>query len=335
MNERDIIAYLQKNILSHEQRGLVRGIGDDCAVIEKDDSTSWLVTMDTLIEGIHFNLKWHPAEKLGRKSVSVNVSDIAAMGGKPVFVFLSLGMPKGFDPDWFKGFSRGITEACEEYQCFLAGGDTVRSREGVVITITAIGEISKEQVVYRKDALADDTIWVSGTLGMAAAGLALCKSGIENISPSLESLVEAHVNPQARVKLGSLLAKHRIAHAMIDLSDGIATDLSHLCNESRTGAVFYAEKLPIDPALFEAANLLKVDPLDLAIRGGEDYELLFTAAPGSTAEIISLGEMAGINISPVGTIMAEPGVKLVKPSKSNGQMEIDVSFEGFDHFSDK
>jgi thiamine-monophosphate kinase len=177
MNERDIIACL------HRQNGegrpdLLCGIGDDCAVIEKNAQRSYLVTMDTLVESVHFDLRWHPPEKLGRKAVAVNVSDIAAMGGEPVFVFLSLGLPQGFDPSWMNSFSEGIAGACREYDCILAGGDTVRSPKGVQITITVIGEVAADQVVYRRGALTGDMIWVSGILGMAAAGLEVCRSGM-------------------------------------------------------------------------------------------------------------------------------------------------------------
>ncbi len=335
MNERDIIECLQKQS-SGGRPDLLCGIGDDCAVIEKNTQRSYLVTMDTLVEAIHFDLRWHPPEKLGRKAVGVNVSDIAAMGGKPVFVFLSLGLPQGFDPSWMNSFSEGIAGACGEHDCVLAGGDTVRCPEGVMITITVIGEVSSDQVVYRRGALPGDVIWVSGTLGMAAAGLKMCKSGAGADKASLLPLVEAHLNPQPRVYLGRLLAESMTVHAMMDVSDGLATDLSHLCRQSGVGAVIQSEQLPSSPALYEAARLLKEDPLNLMIKGGEDYELLFTAPADAAPEISLLSEKSGVPVTPVGTIVDQQGVKLVLPaSASDEQEEIDISFGGFDHFSDQ
>jgi len=334
MNERDIISSIRNTVISGQQAGLVQGIGDDCAVIDKDGRLVWLVTMDTLVEGIHFDRTWHPAEKLGRKSVAVNISDIAAMGGRPVFAFLSLGLPQGFDPDWFSSFSQGITDACSKYNCFLAGGDTVRSNEGVIITITVIGEMGNDQVVYRSGAVAGDTIWVTGSLGMAAAGLQLCQRGINPIPEVLQPCVAAHLDPQPRVKLGSLLAEKKLVHAMMDLSDGLATDLSHLCRESGVGAVIEAEKLPTAPSLEEFPSLLGLDDsIDLAISGGEDYELLFTASADSAAEIISTADQTGVSVAPVGHIVEQPGIRLRRLSKDGSIMETDVSYSGFDHFS--
>ena len=336
MNEREIIEWFQQGAATDNIRGLVRGIGDDCAVIAKDANQSWLVTMDTLVEGVHFDLRWHPPEKLGRKSVAVNISDIAAMGGEPLFIFLSLGLPKGFDPSWLQSFSNGISEACKENKCFLAGGDTVRSMEGILITITVIGEAPADQVVYRNNAAVGDAIWVSGSLGMAAAGLALCKKECDHDISQLNNLVEAHLNPIPRVRLGRLLAENKIVHAMMDLSDGLATDLSQLCKESGVGAVINAEKLPVDPALKEVSQQIDKEPLDLALRGGEDYELLFTAVPEAEKEIKALGVRAGVPLSQVGTIVEKPGVRLnMSTSFNKVEDEIDISFEGFDHFSER
>ena len=196
MNERDIIHLLHKTA-GDKPENLVRGIGDDCAVIEKSPDTYWLVTMDTLVETVHFDTHWHPPEKLGRKAVAVNVSDIAAMGGKPQFVFLSLALPDGFDENWLHEFSLGIARSCREYECILSGGDTVKSAGGIGITITVIGEVESAQVLYRNNAKPGDEIWISGFLGQAAAGLELCRSGQKDtIQPFLEPLVEAHLNPK-------------------------------------------------------------------------------------------------------------------------------------------
>jgi len=289
--------------------------------------------MDTLVEDVHFDLHWHPPEKLGRKAVAVNVSDIAAMGGLPKFIFLSLGLPGQFDPVWVDRFTEGISGACREHDCVLAGGDTVRSREGILITVTVIGEMPADQVVYRSGARPGDEVWVSGTLGRAAAGLEICRSGIKTDPGEMQTLVEAHLDPRPRISLGRLLAGNKVAHAMMDLSDGLATDLSHLCQQSGVGAVVYAAELPALPVLREAADLLNRDPLDLMIRGGEDYELVFTAAAAAGTRIAKLGQQAGMRLSRVGTIVDRQGVRLILPAGgTNGPDEVDISFTGFDHF---
>jgi len=335
MNERDIIECLNSQNVAGKP-GLLYGIGDDCAVIEKDTDRSWLVSMDTLIETVHFDLRWHPAEKLGRKAVAVNVSDIAAMGGTPLFIFLSLGLPKAFDPSWVHGFSEGIAGACREYGCLLVGGDTVHSPEGVMITVTVIGDVPVGEVIYRNGALPGDIIWVSGELGLAAAGLEICKSDIVYDTASMRAIVEAHLNPQPRVRLGRMLAKSGLVHAMMDLSDGLATDLSHLCKQSGVGAVIGSEKLPTSPDLFDTASLLRQNPFDLMLKGGEDYELVFVTATDAAPKIKALSEKAGVSVTKIGTIVEKQGVSLILPdSASKKQKEVNISFAGFDHFPSK
>ncbi len=333
MKERELIDIIAR--LAGEQReGLLRGIGDDCAVIEGKPGRVLLVTMDTLVESVHFDSDWHPPEKLGRKSVAVNVSDIAAMGGTPSFVLLSLGLPAGFDDQWADRFLHGFTGSCREYGCLLIGGDTVRSPDRIVITVTVIGEAAADQVVYRSQARPGDTIWVSGSLGRGAAGLELCRAGAyQQSDPLLESLVEAHLNPRARTAAGRLLAASGLVHAMIDLSDGLATDLAHLCEESRAGAVIEAENLPACQALYQASSLLHLDPVQLMISGGEDYELLFTAAPAATGELRRLAAGAGVAFSPVGVITTRSGVWLKRAGAGQGAVEeVRIDFKGFDHF---
>jgi len=310
VKERELIDMIA-GLAGDKRPGLLRGIGDDCAVLEGKPGRVLLVTMDTLVESVHFDPSWHPPEKLGRKSVAVNVSDVAAMGGTPSFVLLSLGLPAGFAAQWADRFLQGFTGSCREYGCLLIGGDTVRSPDRIVITVTVIGEAAADQVIYRSQARPGDTIWVSGSLGRAAAGLELCRAGAyQPPDPLLEALVEAHLNPRARTAAGSLLAASGLVHAMIDLSDGLATDLAHLCEESRAGAVVEAEKLPACPALYQASSLLHLDPVRLMVSGGEDYELLFTAAPAATADLLRLAVKAGTAFSPVGVMTAGSGVWL-------------------------
>ncbi|WLE97398.1 MAG: thiamine-phosphate kinase [Candidatus Electrothrix communis] len=343
MRERDLIELI-RNLVCNEGEGLVQGIGDDCAVVEKDRQNVWLLTMDTLIESVHFDCSWHPSYLLGRKAVSVNVSDIAAMGGQPVFALLSLGLPTDFAPEWATELSRGINDACRQYGCLLIGGDTVCSPGKVSLTLTLIGEAERDHVLYRYGACPGDIVWVSGSLGYAAAGLDCFRSGkivggnsgINAGTPTgypseLAACIKAHLDPEARVDLAGALARTGYIHAMMDLSDGLATDLSHLCQQSRVGARIEAEKLPGRAGLAHAASLLDKKRTDWMIAGGEDYELLFTADPKNSQAILDVAAGQGIRVSPVGTVVAGQGVTL-QWKTTEGYEEQHISFQGFDHF---
>ncbi|MCK5517176.1 MAG: thiamine-phosphate kinase, partial [Desulfobulbaceae bacterium] len=331
MKERDIIERISR-LVGTDCAGLVQGIGDDCAVIEKTDETVWLLTMDTLVESVHFDCAFHPPEKLGRKAVSVNVSDIAAMGGKPVFVLLSLGLPAGFDSQWLDQLCDGITDACRDYGCLLIGGDTVCSPDRAALTLTVIGEMRKDQVIYRHGARAGDTVWVSGPLGYSAAGLDLFRSEKLPDIPEFFPLLEKHLNPQARADLAPLLADSGLIHAMMDLSDGLATDLSHLCKQSQAGARIMADQLPGFDKLSTAATLLKKDQLDWMVFGGEDYELLFTTDPADSETLLKITAKNDLTIYPVGTIIEGQGVTLIGKQKGIPDNEKNISYQGFDHF---
>lgn len=331
MNERQIIEYIA-DLIGPADGQLLKGIGDDCAVVRKDGNHVWLLTMDTLIESVHFNCSFHPPEKLGRKAVAANVSDIGAMGGKPIFVLLSAGMPHGFDEAWFCAFARGLADACREYGCFIIGGDTVASPGGLSFTLTVIGEAEADKVVYRSGARPGDTVWVSGELGWAAAGLELLAAGIEPNNRAFDPFREKHLNPQARVTLGRQLAAGGLVHAMMDLSDGLATDLAHLCKQSGVGARLVAKDLPGVETLADAARLTGCDAQRWAISGGEDYELLFTADPDDSGQLIRIAEGCGQSIFPVGTIVAGVGVTLVRERGDGTSEEVAVAYQGFDHF---
>lgn len=331
MNERQIIEYIA-GLAGPPDPQLVKGIGDDCAVVIKDGYQVWLLTMDTLIEGVHFDPAFHPPEKLGRKAVSVNVSDIGAMGGRPVFVLLSVGMPRGFDESWFRAFARGLTDGCREYGCLLIGGDTVASPQGFNCTLTVIGEADANRVIYRSGARPGDTIWVSGPLGGAAAGLELLRWSIEPDNPLFTPLREQHLNPIARVELGRRLGESGLVHAMMDLSDGLATDLAHLCKQSGVGARLVGRDLPVLPVLAEAARLVGADPEQWVIGGGEDYELLFTAPVEACLPLLDLGRRCGLSLAPVGTAVMGTGVTLIRQRADGADEEVAIAYRGFDHF---
>ncbi len=331
MKERDLIAAIQARAAFTANSSLLCGIGDDCAVTRKDDSEVLLYSIDTLVESVHFDRSFHPPELLGKKCVSVNVSDIAAMGGEPRFLLFSLGLPVGFDEQWVLSLSDGVAKACRCYGCILIGGDTVASPGGVTMSLCVIGEMAAEQVLYRHGARAGDIIYVSGTLGRAAAGLELLKNDMHGLDRFAE-LYKAHLDPRARVGIGKRLAASGVVHAMMDLSDGLATDLAHLCAKSGLGAVVYQDKLPDDPILEQAAELLKRESLPWKISGGEDYELLFTAPPRATKKLQELVAESGDLLYPVGTMTTGQGVTLVRDDPALHNREVPVSFLGFDHF---
>lgn len=335
MNERQIIEYIADLAGKNPDNcGLIQGIGDDCAVVAKDGRMVWLLTMDTLIEKVHFAPAFHPPKQLGRKAISVNVSDIAAMGGKPLFVLLSLGLPTSFEDAWYRDFASGLIEACREYGCVLIGGDTVASPQGFNCSLTLIGEMEREHVLYRSGARPGDTIWVSGTLGYAAAGLELLTRGAEK-GRGFAPLCDRHLDPLARVALGGLLSESELVHAMMDLSDGLATDLAHLCHRSGVGARLVAEQLPGLAGLAEAADMLGKDPVTWAISGGEDYELLFTAAAEAHEHLLTLSQRCGLPLTPVGTITTGQEV-LLQSRRADGRIQEQlVSYLGYDHFRRK
>lgn len=311
---------------------LIQGIGDDCAVFGTPEAGQWLITTDTLVDAVHFDRDWHPPELLGRKSIAVNFSDIAAMGGNPRFVLLSLCLPHDLEAEWLQRWLSGVSAILAEYGCVLIGGDTVRGRE-LVISVTVLGEARHNQILYRTGARPGDTVYVSGPLGSAAAGLALFQKAKEEKAhpeqwPQWQDLLAAHLNPLPLVTLGQHLGCSGCVTSMQDISDGVATDLAHICEESGTGSLLYAERLPALPVIDSAALFLEKEKLDLLLKGGEDYQLLFTVHPGREKELeASLLTALNHQIYPVGIITEGQGVIL---EKSDGS-RCDITFQGYEH----
>ena len=311
---------------------LIQGIGDDCAVFGRSRAGQWLITTDTLVDSVHFDRSWHPPELLGRKSIAVNFSDVAAMGGCPRFVLLSLCLPQDLEAEWLQRWLSGVSAILAEQGCLLIGGDTVRGRE-LVISVTVLGEAEPDHILYRTGATPGDTVYVSGPLGSAAAGLALFqRAKLDGRHPEQwsqwQDLRDAHLNPRPLVKLGQQLGASGWVSAMQDVSDGLATDLAHICQESGTGGVLYADRLPALSVIDSAALFLEKDRLDLLLKGGEDYQLLFTVRSGREKELEArlLTEL-NHQIYPVGTITRGQGVLLEKKDGSRH----DITFQGYEH----
>jgi thiamine-monophosphate kinase len=252
---------------------LTLGIGDDAAILHAPANIDWVVSCDSFIESVHFLVDLHPPESVGYKALARAASDLAAMGAAPDFFFLSLAIPAARTGAWLTRFLNGLARASREIGIVLAGGDTT-GHSIVSINITVIGEVRHGQAIPRSGACPGDSIYVSGTLGQAHLGLELVRRKLHKNS-QWKKLLGPHLYPQPRIGLGRLLASRRLASSMIDISDGLSTDLARLCAASRVGARLFAGQIP--KAAIPAALLARgLDPLQMALNGGDDYELLFT-----------------------------------------------------------
>ncbi len=284
LGEFGLIDHLTKNI-KLTQPGTVKGVGDDAAVLDFKNKKA-LVSTDMLLEGIHFDLAYTPLKHLGYKAIQVNLSDIYAMNGIASQVFVSLGISSKFPLEAVEELYEGIYLACEKYNVDVVGGDTTSSRQGLVISVTAIGYADENEIVYRNTAEEGDLLCVSGDLGGAYTGLQLLEREklvyLENpnIQPDLEGkdyIVERQLKPEARKDIVELLKSIEVKPtAMIDISDGLASEILHICKQSNKGCNLYEDKIPIDPMTYETAREFNLDPTVCALSGGEDYELLFT-----------------------------------------------------------
>ena len=273
------------NDISIKNESTKLGVGDDCAVMNYDNS-SVLVSTDLLMEGVHFDLTYVPLKHLGYKAAVVNFSDIYEMNGTPQQIVVALGISKRFTVEHIEELYSGIKLACDIYGVDLVGGDTTSSRSGLTISITCIGSASKEEIVYRSGAKESDLICVSGDLGAAYMGLQLLEReklaslGIDNFRPQFqgkEYLIERQLKPEARKDLIAEL-KNKSIHptSMIDISDGLSSELLHICKKSGVGCRIYEDKIPIDYQTAIMAEELNMNLVTAALNGGEDYELLFT-----------------------------------------------------------
>lgn len=253
----------------------ILGIGDDCAVIPQLSGMETLVSSDMLIEGTHFLMDDITAYRLGWKSAAVNISDIAAMGGRCTGSFLSYALPKGMQKEWMEEFFRGYNEVSTIYGCPLLGGDTTSSPDRLCISVTVIGECPAGTSRKRSDAREGDLICVTGPLGDSAAGLQVILQGCER-DEDAQTLIERHYLPRPRIREGMAIAAREGAHAMMDISDGIGSDLRHILKASGCGAEIDTASIPMSEELKRKCSALGWDALKLAISGGEDFELLFT-----------------------------------------------------------
>ena len=299
------------------------GIGDDCCATALPPGEILLTTTDLLIEEIHFRRAWTDLFALGRKAVAVNISDIAAMGGTPRTLSLGLGLPADLSPEDFDQLIAGILSAARQYGAVLSGGDTCRSPGGLMLSVTVMGSIKPEQILRRSGAQVGDLLYVSGTLGDSAWALRELLAGR---TPNAV-IAQRHHQPTARFGLGQELARRRLATALIDLSDGLRADLGHILDASGVGACVQAAALPLSP-IFRTALVIQPDLIDLALAGGEDYELLWSAPATAADALAALGDELELPLTCIGEIVAGSDLKVVAADGS----EIISAKVGYNHF---
>jgi len=318
LGERRVISRIRRTF-GEKRADILLGIGDDAAFVRGPGRL--LLTTDILVEDEDFRTADHPPRLLGRKALNVNLSDIAAMGGRPLHALVGMAMPGDTDEGWLRQFMAGFRSAAREAGVALVGGDLSQAGK-IMIAVTVTGEAKFP--VKRGGARAGDAIYVSGTLGDAAGGLRLLeKGGIRGVVKPVRPLVQAFLDPVPRLRLGALLARRKLASAMIDLSDGLSVDLAHICRESGVGAEIDAARIPISEALMHFGR----DPLDLALNGGEDFELLFTVRPAHRTAVEALGKKHGL--TRIGRITPGRVVRLVGLDKKKRPLRPG----GFEHFS--
>ena len=286
IGEFGLIDIIKKKFNSKNNDSLIIGIGDDAAVISKSKDDYFLISSDMLVEGIHFDLTYHPLKHLGYKSVTTNISDIYSMNGFANQITINLGLSNRFSLNAIEEFYKGVKIACEEYNIDLVGGDTTSSKTGLIISVSAIGNVLKNKLTLRKTAKKNDIICVSGDLGRSYIGLQILEreKSVFLTNPEMQpelsnysDLIEKQLKPKARKDLIEKLSEFNIIpNSMIDISDGLASDLIHLSVQSNLGVKIYEEKLPILKSTVLTANELNLNPTTCALNGGEDYELLFS-----------------------------------------------------------
>ena len=295
--EAELIARIQRRMSARGSRFLRLGMEDDAAILRPARGTELLVTCDAFLEGVHFLRNKHKAEVVGFKAVARATSDIAAMGGVPQVFLLGLALPESQTTRWLDGFLAGMRRAARRFGMVLAGGDTTRHRQ-ILIQVTVIGEISIGKAVLRSGARPGDLICVSGRLGEAQLGLELVRRGLDRHRP-FRPLLRKHFYPEPRLELGKWLAERRMASAMIDTSDGLSTDLGHICEASGVGARVYMDRIPI-VTVPEALRRRGLDPWEFALKGGEDYELLFTVPRRQSRRLPA--KFRGVPVTVIGEI---------------------------------
>jgi thiamine-monophosphate kinase len=327
--ESEIISRIKQRARAHDQVPV--GIGDDAAVINCGGAMDLIACSDLMVEGVHFRSEWGEPKLTGHKALAVTLSDVAAMGGAARFALVSIAIPHHLSAKFIEEIFQGIFDMADACGVTIVGGDTSSSPGSLFIDTSVIGECASGRAIRRRGAQAGDLLYVTGALGASMLGLMLLEQGVrfgecENNTSRHRALLK-HLAPQPRLKAGRAIGEMGLATAMIDISDGLSTDLWHVLDESGCGAIIHASAIPID----ESVRLLSVsakgiDPLRLALNGGEEYELLFTARPDTCDRVAELSSALGLKITRIGEIVAERGLQLER----DGALE-PVEASGYEH----
>ena len=328
LGEFALLARLQRRLQPVDALPVVRGIGDDCAVLRPADGHDLLVTTDTQEEGVHFRRDWSTPEDIGWRCLAVNVSDIAAMGGVPLGAVVALSLPETVAVAFVEAVYDGMSALAAAYDCPIIGGNISKSAERLSVTITVLGSAPRDGAAYRASARAGDGIWVTGDLGGAKAGLEALIHPQAVAGLPTGAVLSRYRRPQPRLREALFLRQHG-ARSLIDLSDGLSSDLAHVCEASSVGARLHADRIPISDETRRVAGALGLDPLTWGLHGGEDFELCLTAPPDA-AEPLEQGFQGQFDcpLTRIGTIQADAGVTLCH---SDGG-EVPLIASGYDHF---
>jgi thiamine-monophosphate kinase len=318
-DESEFVRWLQR-LTPTRTRSLRLGIGDDAALVRVPPSRELILTTDLSIEGVHFTRSIHSPRSVGHRALARSLSDVAAMGGVPRYALISLALSRTASPNWVEGLYRGIRDLARRFRVVVIGGDTARVAGATLVDVIAIGEVRRGQALRRDGARPGDQLWVSGRLGLAAWGLELLKSGKPWRSGDARAALQAHLYPEPQCALGRFLSERRLASAVIDISDGLSSDLTRLCAASSVGALVWAQRLPL-PATGNPGQALA-----LALRGGEDYQLLF-AVPARVASRLP-SWFRGLPLQQIGEIRKGHGLALVT---SDGKKQ-PLKPTGWDYF---
>lgn len=309
-------------------RGVLLGPGDDAALV-RPPGTRLVLTTDLLAEDVHFRRAWAAPEDLGYKLAAVNVSDVAAMGGRPLWALLSLALPPDLEAAFVTRLRRGLLRAARRFGLEIVGGDTCASAHGVVLSLALVGAVGRHALT-RAGARPGDLILVTGHLGASSLGLAaLERGGGARVPGPLGAAVRRHLRPEPRLAFAASLARRPLATAAMDVSDGLSRDLARLCAESRVGAEVDRRLLPLLPATEKAARLLGLDPSAAALHGGEEYELLFTVDPADAGRVASLARRSGVPATVIGRIMPAP--RKITLLEAGGR-RVPLAPRGWEHF---
>jgi len=323
LSEARMIREIQRVAGRRTGRRLALPIGDDAAAFRTRPGYLILVSTDALVEGVHFDLRYFSPEDLGWKALAVSLSDIAAMGGSPLYVTTSIALPLKVARDFLSGFYRGLTSVGRKYAATLIGGDTCRSLQGIFVDVTIIGEVAPRHLLTRQGAKPGDLIYVTGELGGSGAGLELLSRPGKPAKKS--EIIRRHLRPEPRCSAGRFLAERGLASAMIDLSDGLSTDLGHLCRQSSVGAMIELSRIPVTKIAALQRRLLPKAAIHYALHGGEDYELLFVVPRRLSQKVPE--QIGGVPVHQIGWITNSTGVWLL-----DGERKQRLHPGGFDHF---